>query len=117
MYVPKGVYQPTINYGSYKTLVLNQFEIGEYKENRIIPNFNASTKEIELDFSGVEVSEREELIKLFLDPSYKEEISRSITINAFDIDNNLIKDDDVPIYRDENTLKVKSWAIDMVKQS
>ena len=118
MYVPKGVYQPTINYGSYKTLVLNQFEIGEYKENRIIPNFNASTKEIELDFSGFEESEREELIKLFLDPSYKEEeISRSITINAFDIDNNLIKDDDVPIYRDENTLKVKSWAIDMVKQS
>lgn len=117
MYVPKGTYQPTVKYEDYETLLLNEFEIGINKENKIVPNFNSNTKEMELDFSNFEESEREELINLFLDPSYKPDVARTLAINAVNIDNNIIRNGYGPFYRDGNILKVKSWAIDMVKES
>lgn len=117
MYVPKGQYVPTVSYGDYETLSLGDVDLGLYRDNKIVPHYVSQTKEMELDFSAFDEGEREELMKLFLEPSYNPEINRDVYINAVRINNTVVRNGDLPIYRDGNSLFIKAWAIDMVKQN
>lgn len=88
---------------------------GSYKENKIVTSYDAVNNEIVMDFSGFG-AERDEMMNLFLNPDAEPEINRSVYINGARIDNSVKKGNDTALYKsDDNTIRIKNWVLDMVK--
>lgn len=78
--------------------------------------YDSNSKEIVMDFSAFDAAERNELMKLIMDPEYNPELSRNVAINTVFVNNSFKKAGVTAFYKsDENTIRVRTWVLDMVK--
>ena len=112
----RGTYDVEIKPIGSVIYTLTGVKAGSYKQNKMKVSYDSNSKEIVMDFSAFDEAERNEIMKLIMDPEYNSELFRCVAINAVLVDNSFKKDGVTVFYKsDENTLRVRTWVLDMIK--
>lgn len=120
--VSYGTYTPILKIEGYKDYELEPMTVG-YKECNLAAEYDTETGEMLVDLSAFEEEERNLIMDIMLSTreEYFEKYSDldgfySFSINAITVINDEDYGDDQPVYKkDDTTVAVKSWLIDMAK--